>query len=143
MIVTELRCAAASSTVHDLLVEVDAWRVWSPHVASIRSSEPQIRPGWTGATRAVFAPVATDMVVDEVWPAGGYAWHSTLGPWRLSYANRVRPDGDGARLRFTARLDGPAGAVLERVVQPLSALGQRRRMQRLAHLAELVERRRS
>lgn len=62
---------------------------------------------------------------------------------RLDYDNAVLSDGPGSMLRFTARLSGPAAEHLERVVAPLSALGQRRRMARLARLAELFERRAS
>ncbi len=78
----------------------------------------------------------------RVLPEGGYTWHSTVGPWRLDYDNVVAPADDGSRLRFTARLNGPASALIERLVAPLSALGQRRRIARLAGLAELIERHR-
>lgn len=140
MISTELRCDATAATVHELLVDVDAWSVWSPHVASVKARERRITPGWTGATRAFFAPGATSMVVDDVVSGSGYRWHSQLGPWRLDYENRVEAAGTGSRLRFTARLSGPGCALLERLVAPLSAYGQRRRMSRLARLAELMER---
>lgn len=104
------------------------------------AGERRVGPGWTGATRAFFSPGKTTMVVDEVRPDGGYTWHSTLGPWRLDYDNAVVPANDGSTLRFTAQLSGPANAVVERLVAPLSALGQRRRMARLARLAELFAR---
>lgn len=42
---------------------------------------------------------------------------------------------------FTAQPHGPAGDGLERLVAPLFALRQRRRMARLTGLAELLERR--
>ncbi len=80
------------------------------------------------------------MVVDQVVPDGGYRWHSHLGPWRLDYENRVQSDAPGSRIRFTARLSGPGSRVIEPIVGPISAYGQRRRMRRLAGLAELVER---
>ncbi len=140
MIVTEIDSSASPATIHELLVDVDAWNVWSPHVASVETSERRVRPGWTGSTRAVFSPGATSMIVDEVRPDGGYSWHSTLGPWRLDYENAVVPANDGSMLRFTAELRGPAAEIIERLVAPLSALGQRRRMVRLARLAELMER---
>ena len=35
VITTEIRSSAAPSTIHELLVDVDAWTVWSPHVASV------------------------------------------------------------------------------------------------------------
>ena len=140
MICTETRSGAAAATVHELLVDVDAWSVWSPHVASVEASQRRITPGWTGAVRAFFAPRATWMTVDEVRPEGGYGWHARVGPWRLDYENRVEAAPRGSRLRFTARLSGPGSGLVERVVGPLSAYGQRRRMDRLARLAELVER---
>ncbi len=139
MIATEIRCAAAPATVHELLVDVDSWELWSPHVAHVDAPARRIGNGWSGGTRAFFAPVATPMVVDEVRVDGGYSWHSTLGPWRLDYDNAVRPDGGGSAIRFEARLSGPGAEWLERLVAPLSARGQRRRMRRLAHLAELVD----
>lgn len=141
MIATETRSAAAPATVHDLLVDVDAWAVWSPHVASVDADSRQVTPGWTGRTRAFFSPLPTTMTVDDVVDGGGYAWHSSVGPWRLDYENRVVPTSDGgSTLHFSARLSGPAADGLERLVGPLSALGQRRRMTRLARLAELIER---
>ena len=140
MIVTEIDSSASPATVHELLVDVDAWSVWSPHVVAVDAVERRVAPGWTGATRAFFSPTATSMVVDEVRLDGGYSWHSTLGPWRLDYQNVVVPAGDGSTLRFSADLHGPAAGVIERLVAPLSAWGQRRRMARLARLADLVER---
>lgn len=141
VITTERRCDASPATVHALLTDVDAWVVWSPHVASVEAPSRTIHPGWDGRTRAFFSPVATPMTVDEVRPGGGYAWHATVGPWRLDYDNAVLPEGSGSVLRFTARLSGPAAGHVERVVAPLSALGQRRRIARMARLAELLERR--
>lgn len=140
MISTETRSTAAPATVHELLIDVDAWRVWSPHVASVEATTRRVEHGWVGATRAFFSPAATSMTVDDVRPDGGYTWHSNVGPWRLDYDNAVVPDNGGSFLRFTARLTGPAAQPLERLVAPLSAYGQRRRMARLAALAELVER---
>ena len=140
MIASEGACAASPSTVHALLVDVDTWPLWSPHVASVTAPVRRVEPGWAGATRPFFAPVSTPMVVDEVRPDGGYSWHATLGPWRLDYENRVSGATDGSRVRVVARLSGPAGRVLERIVGPLSAYGQRRRIARLTALAELAER---
>lgn len=141
MITSEHPCAAAPGTVHDLLCDVDAWPVWSPHVASVTAPARRVTAGWSGSTRAFFSPAATPMTVDEVRDGGGYRWYSTVGPWRLEYDNGVAPaPGGGSVLRFSAELSGPAAPQLERLVAPLSALGQRRRMARLARLAELVER---
>ncbi len=141
---TELVSTAAPSTIHRLLVEVEAWSVWSPHVASVDPPTGEVTDGWEGATRAFFSPTATEMVVDEVVPDGGYTWHCTVGPWTLRYRNRVEAGvNGGSTIAFDADLDGPGAAVLERVVAPLSAYGQRRRMHRLARAAELIERTRS
>lgn len=140
MIITEVDSSAAPSTIHRLLVDVDAWSIWSPHVASVEASTREVASGWTGETRAFFSPTATSMTVDEVRPDGGYTWHSTLGPWRLDYDNAVAASGAGSTLRFTASLSGPASRFVERLVSPVSAFGQRRRMTRLSRLAELVER---
>lgn len=140
MIATEVHTSARPATVHELLVDVDAWSVWSPHVVSVESPTKRVAPGWVGETRAFFSPLATPMVVDRVRPDGGYSWHSTLGPWRLDYDNEVVPTADGCALRFSASLRGPAATIVERLVARLSARGQRRRMNRLGRLAEVVER---
>ena len=141
MITTEIDSSASPSTVHELLVDVDSWSVWSPHVASVDATSRRVGPGWMGTTRAFFSPAATAMFVSEVRPGGGYRWHSVAGPWRLDYDNAVDAAADdGSTIRFTAELTGPAASVVERVVAPLSALGQRRRMHRLARTAELLER---
>lgn len=141
MIASERLCAASAETVHQLLLDVDAWALWAPHIAAVRTERRRIEPGWVGEVRAVFAPRASAMVVDRVYEAGGYDWHSVAGPWRLDYSNRVSGHPVGSRISFSARITGPGAALLERVAAPLSALGQRRRIARLARLAELVERR--
>ncbi|MEM9651906.1 MAG: SRPBCC family protein [Actinomycetota bacterium] len=140
MIQTESTTDSSAATVHELLVDVDAWSLWSPHVASVSAVSRRVEPGWVGETRAFFAPAATTMRVDEVRPDGGYRWSTTVGPWHLDYDNAVEATADGATIRFTAELSGPGAAVLERIVAPVSALGQRRRIARLAALAELVDR---
>ena len=140
MICTQMAAKVDPTTVHDLLVDVDAWSVWSPHVASVSTTERRVTAGWVGETRAFFSPAVTTMIVDEVRPQGGYRWHSVAGPWRLDYDNAVIPTAGGCIVRFDARLRGPGAAVLERLVASLSALGQRRRIRRLIQLAELVER---
>lgn len=140
MIRTEHATTASPTTVHRLLVDVDAWALWSPHVAEVRAGERKISHGWEGATRAFFSPGHTEMVVDEVRPDGGYRWHSSVGPWRLDYDNAVTPAADGSTVTFSARLSGPGAGVIEPLVAPLSARGQRRRIARLARLAELMER---
>lgn len=139
MIDTESMTTAPAAIVHELLVDVEAWDLWSPHVASVSADEDRVHSGWVGETRAFFAPTATTMIVDEVRQDGGYRWSTTVGPWRLDYDNAVVAMVDGCKVRFTAELRGPASAVLERLVAPLSALGQRRRIARLIKLAELVD----
>lgn len=140
MITTEQQTSADRNTVHGLLVEVDSWRLWSPHVASVEAPSSTVHDGWHGRTRAFFSPGATDMIVSRVTDGGGYDWHSTAGPWRLDYQNRVEDRGTGSVIRFTAELSGPAAGFIERLVAPASARGQRRRIARLAQLAELIER---
>lgn len=140
VITTEIESSAAPSTIHELLVDVESWSVWSPHVASVDATSRRVGPGWTGVTRAFFSPAATPMFVSEVRPDGGYRWHSKAGPWRLDYDNAVAGGEQGSAIRFSAELTGPMAPLIERVVAPLSALGQRRRMTRLARTAELLER---
>lgn len=138
---TELVSTASPATIHRLLVDVEAWSVWSPHVASVEPPTGDVTAGWEGATRAFFSPTATEMIVDEVVPDGGYTWRCTVGPWTLRYRNRVEPGvTSGSTITFEADLDGPGASFIERVVAPLSAFGQRRRMYRLARAAELIER---
>lgn len=138
---TELVSTASPVTIHRLLVDVEAWSVWSPHVAGVEPSTGEVTSGWVGATRAFFSPTATEMIVEEVFPDGGYTWRCAVGPWTLRYRNRVRAGvASGSVIAFAADLDGPAADVIERLVAPISAYGQRRRMYRLARTAELVER---
>ncbi len=141
MIETTVPTSAGAATVHELLVDTETWPTWSPHVAALDAPSTRVEPGWVGRPRAFFSPMAIAMVVDDVYPDGGYDWHSTLGPWRLDYQNRVMPvdDGTGSTIRFTASLSGPLGSMLERIVGPLSARGQRNRMARLAEMAESAE----
>jgi hypothetical protein len=129
---------APPELVHRLLVDIPAWSVWSPHVAEVQPAVGQVEVGDVVRTRAWFAPRATDMVVTGVEPGRGMSWRSTVGPWTLRYENRLEPEAGGTLLRFEAELDGPGAGALEAVVAPLSRLGQRRRMRRLARLAELV-----
>lgn len=139
---TTIDVAAAPEVLHDLLTDIAAWATWSPHVASVDPEHGHVAPGDVVATRAFFAPTATPMHVDEVEPGRGMTWHTTALGHTLRYENRVEPGAGGpqtARLTFTATIDGPAAGPLTTVAAPLSALGQRRRMARLARLAELVQ----
>ncbi|MEM9711618.1 MAG: SRPBCC family protein [Actinomycetota bacterium] len=140
-ITTSLVSTAEPSTIHRLLVDVEAWSIWSPHVASVDPPTGEVAAGWEGSTRAFFSPGATEMIVDEVIADGGYTWHCAVGPWTLRYRNAVTAGvNGGSTITFAADLHGPAATVIERIVGPVSALGQRRRMHRLARSAELVER---
>lgn len=140
MIRTESTTTATTATIHELLVDVDSWSLWSPHVAQVSAERDRVDSNWIGETRAFFAPSSTTMVVQEVRPDGGYRWSTTVGPWRLDYDNAILGAADGCIVRFTAELRGPAATILERLVAPISARGQRRRIARLIQLAELLDR---
>ena len=140
---SEAVVAAAPETVHELLVDIASWALWSPHIASVEPERGQVAAGDVVQTRAFFSPAATAMHVDEVMPARGLRWHSTALGHRLSYENRVEPAPGGARVTFVARIDGPAAGPLTLLTRSLSALGQRRRIARLGGLATLVEQRRA
>jgi len=49
---------ARPETVHALLTDIAAWRLWSPHVASVRPDHGTVRAGQTVATRAFFSGAA-------------------------------------------------------------------------------------
>lgn len=128
--------AAPAARVHDLLTDVDAWQLWSPHVVSVTPPGGRVHVGWSGRVRPFFGP-ATTMRVTHVDPDGGYRWSTTALGHRLEYAHEVRPIGpDRCEVRFSADVHGPAARLVERVVGRLSAFGQRRRVERLATLAE-------
>ena len=132
--------AAPASRVHDLLTDVDAWQLWSPHVVRVEpldgSSADRVHDGWSGRVRPFFGP-ATTMRVTQVVPDRGYRWSTTALRHRLDYAHEVRPLGeDRCVVQFSADVHGPAASVVEQLVGWLSAFGQRRRLARLAALAE-------
>lgn len=141
MIRSEQVVQADPAVVHDLVTDVSAWSVWSPHVASvqtIRGDASRVHEGWTGRVRPWFGPPTT-MSVTRAVPGEGISWRSHAFGYELSYRDGVEAVSPGqTRVVFEAELDGPGADVLERVVAPLSALGQRRRIRRLAALAELV-----
>ena len=80
------------------------------------------------------------MLVTWEEPGRGMDWHSHALGHVLRYRQRITPEGDGSRVRFEASVDGPLGALLTRAAEPLSGYGQRRRLARLARLAELTAR---
>jgi hypothetical protein len=131
--------AAPAAVVHAVLTDVRAWRLWSPHIAHVEAPEQVIAAaGWSGLVRPWFGP-ATRMDVTWCEPGCGIRWTSAAAGYRLDYADLVEADPDGGcTVTMTARLAGPAGALVERGVAPLSAYGQRRRLERLGALAEYV-----
>ena len=140
MIRSQRVVAAPAAVVHAVLTDVRAWRLWSPHIARVEAAEQVIdRAGWSGSVKPWFGP-ATQMTVTWCEPGRGIRWTSPGAGYRLNYADLIEPAGDGCTVTMTAQLHGPAGAVVEGAVAPLSALGQRRRLARLGALAEYVHR---
>lgn len=131
--------AAAPAVVHDLLVDVAAWPLWAPHVVRTDPASGRVHAGWRGRVRPWFGP-ATTMEVTEVLPDGGMRWRTRALGHELSYAQLVRERGSGSEVVFTATVTGPVGGLVQRLAAPLSALGQRHRLQRLALLAERLAR---
>ena len=138
VIVSSRVVAAPPAVVHDLLCDVSAWALWSPHIASVEPASGRVDAGWSGGVRAWFSPRPVEMVVDAAPPAGGLRWHSTALGHTLRYENRVEPLGEGSMVTFSARVEGPAGELLTAAARPFSAFGQRRRLRRLDALARLV-----
>ena len=139
MIRSSRAVAAPAAVVHAVLTDVRAWRLWSPHVARVDAAESTIdAAGWSGLVKPWFGP-ATRMDVTWCEPGRGIRWTSTAAGYRLEYADLIDPDGnDACTVTMTATLSGPAGGRVERVVAPLSAYGQRRRLERLGLLAEYL-----
>jgi Polyketide cyclase / dehydrase and lipid transport len=141
-VIRSVRSVAAPATVvHAVLTDVRAWRLWSPHIAHVDAPEQVIEAaGWSGLVKPWFGP-ATRMDVTWCEPGRGIRWRSTAGRYRLDYADLIEPhDDQSCMVTMTAELRGPAGETVERVVAPLSAYGQRRRLARLAALAEYLHR---
>ena len=142
---SERTVRADPEVVHDLITDVSAWSVWSPHVASVqpvRGDSARVHEGWTGRVRPWFGPPTT-MSVTRAVPGEGIRWRTRAFGYELHYRDGVEAvSSDTTRVVFEAELDGPGAQVLERLVAPLSALGQRRRIRRLGALAELVTARR-
>lgn len=134
-ITSERTVAAPPALVHEVLTDVGAWALWSPHIASVRPSSGAVHAGWVGRVRPWFGPTTT-MEVTEVVPGAGMRWRTRALGHELAYAQLVSVEGEGARVVFTAAVTGPLGPVVQRLAAPLSALGQRRRLVRLATLAQ-------
>jgi uncharacterized protein YndB with AHSA1/START domain len=140
-ITTARTIAAPAARVHELLTDVDAWQLWSPHVVSVDPPGGHVHEGWSGRVRPFFGP-ATTMRVTRVVPDGGYEWTTSALGHRLDYADVVRSTGeDRCVVELRADVHGPLAGVVEALVGWLSAFGQRRRLQRLAVLAEGWQRR--
>ena len=130
--------AAPAPLVHDLLVDVGAWGLWSPHVARVEPSSGRVAAGQRLMVRPWFGP-PTRMDVEVVVEERGMTWSTPAAGHVLRYEQQVEPTGDAScRVTFTAQVEGPAGSLVTRVAAPLSALGQRRRLARLGALAELL-----
>ncbi|HXV93259.1 MAG TPA: SRPBCC family protein [Pseudonocardia sp.] len=141
MIRSHRAVAAPAAVVHTLLTDVTSWRLWSPHISRVDAEQDRIDVGWSGVVTPWFGP-GTRMDVTWCEPGRGIRWTSTAAGYRLDYADLVEPDGDDrCTVTMTAALAGPAGAAAERVIAPLSAYGQRRRLARLGMLAEYLHRR--
>lgn len=141
MIASERTIGAAPEAVHDLLTDVAAWRLWSPHVSWTDPTDGHVTAGWRGQVKARFSPVPTEMNVTWAEPAKGIEWETTGLGHTLRYQQRIEPAPEGSQVRFTAQVQGPAGDMLTNLAKPFSALGQRRRLARLAALAEYATRR--
>jgi uncharacterized protein YndB with AHSA1/START domain len=139
---SERHVAAPAAIVHAVLTDVTAWKLWAPHVASVDCvSEIISDTAWSGLVKPWFGP-ATQMNVTWVEPGRGMRWTSTMAGHRLDYADLITPDGDdGAIVTMTAEVSGLVGGLVTAAVAPLSAFGQRRRLARLAAMAEYLHRR--
>jgi hypothetical protein len=141
MIRSQQEVAAPAGLVHELLTDVATWRLWSPHVHRVDGPPGPVATGWSGLVKPWFGP-ATRMEVDWSEPGRGIRWHSVAYRHRLDYADLIEPTGaDRCVVTMTATVSGPAGAAVQAAVGPLSAYGQRRRLARLAALAEFAVRR--
>lgn len=136
MIRSERTIAAPTHLVHALLTDVGAWLLWSPHVRKVDPPSGSVASGWTGSVKPWFSPVATRMTVTWAEPGRGMGWESPALGHVLRYEQRIEPVKGGSRVTFSAAVHGRLGPALTRLAAPLSALGQRRRLARLAALAE-------
>ena len=136
MIRSERTIAAPTHLVHSLLTDVGAWLLWSPHVRRVEPASGSVATGWSGSVKAWFSPVATKMTVTWAEPGRGMGWESPGLGHVLRYEQRIEPVKGGSKVTFSAEVEGRYGSALTRLAAPLSAHGQRRRLARLAALAE-------
>lgn len=139
MIRSERLVAAPAAIVHAVLTDVTAWKLWAPHIANVDCvSEIISDTAWSGLVKPWFGP-ATRMDVTWVEPGRGMRWTSSMVGHRLDYADLISPDGDDRCLvTMTAEVSGMVGGLVAAAVGPLSTFGQRRRLTRLAALAEYL-----
>ncbi len=134
--------AAPASVAHAVLTDVTAWKLWSPHVQRVEAPSQVIEAaGWTALVKPWFGPTT---VMEVTWcePGRGIRWTSAAAGHRLDYADLIEPDSEGrCTVTMTAQVSGPVGPLVQAAVGPLSAYGQRRRLTRLAALAEFLHRR--
>lgn len=138
MIRSEQEIDAPAELVHELLTDIAAWRLWSPHIARVDGPEGPVAAGWSGLVKPWFGPAVR---MDVTWsePGRGIRWRSTAAGHRLDYADLVEPVSPGrCVVTMTAQVSGPAGAAVEAGIGWLSAYGQRRRLARLAALSGYV-----
>ncbi len=142
MICSERLVAAPAAIVHAVLTDVTAWKLWAPHIANVDCvSEIISDTAWSGLVKPWFGP-ATWMDVTWVEPGRGMRWTSSMVGNRLDYADLISPDGDDHCLvTMTVEVSGLVGGMVAAAVGPLSTLSQRRRLTRLAALAEYLHNR--
>lgn len=141
MIRSEQVVNAPAELVHEVLTDIAAWRVWSPHIARVDGPAGAVEAGWSGLVKPWFGPPVR---MDVTWcePGRGIRWHSAAVGHRLDYADLIDAlSADRCRVTMTAQVSGPAGSAVEAGIGWLSAYGQRRRLARLGALSEYVSRR--
>ena len=142
MICSERLVAAPAAIVHAVLTDVTAWKLWAPHIANVDCvSEIISDTAWSGLVKPRFGPT-TWMDVTWVEPGRGMRWTSSMVGNRFDYADLISPDGDDRCLAtMTVEVSGLVGGMVAAAVGPLSTLSQRRRLTRLAALAEYLHNR--
>jgi polyketide cyclase/dehydrase/lipid transport protein len=139
---SERPVAAPATIVHAVLTDVTAWKLWAPHVASVDCVTDIIRDAaWSGLVKPWLGPAA-QMDVTWVEAGRGMRWTTTLLGHRIDYADLITPDGeDRCLVTMITEVSGLVGGLVTTAVGPLSGIAQRRRLARLAALAEYLHRR--
>jgi len=120
MIVSERTISAPSHLVHALLTDVEAWALWSPHIASVEPPTGSVAAGWTGQVKAWFSPTPTTMTVTWAEPGRGLGWETPGLGHTLRYEQRIEPVSGGCRVTFSAEVVGRLGETLTRAAAPLA-----------------------